>query len=285
MRRLLLFAIPLVAVPLALPAAPVLPAAPQKGEIFKVDFEDKIVYAEGKDADAERQSLCLYTPNGKKDFPVLLFVHHGAWSDGGNARWKQFGEHLASRGVGVVLPNHRFAPKFKHPAQIQDVARAFMWTRRNIVKYGGRPNKIFVGGMQAGGHLAALLATDSVWLEPYKLKLTDIRGVFCINAPFTIRGPERVFEEADYAKASPANHVGPGLPPFLIAYGGPEDKPLFDAAEAFCADLKKNDNSAATFKAVVPAKMSILDYMQDANNTISRQLLKFIQDNSKDKKN
>jgi acetyl esterase/lipase len=281
MSRLALLLVPFSAM-LALSAEPVLPAEQGKVETFKVDVEHKIVYAEGNDVDKERQSLSIYTPNGKKDFSVLVFVHHGNWHDGDNQRWRGLADMLASRGVGVVLPNHRYG---KHPAPVQDVARAFVWTRRNIVKYGGRPNKIFVGGAEAGGHLAALLATDGTYLEPYKMKTADIRGVFCVSAPFTIRGPDRDFDEADVAKASPSKQVGPGAPPFLIVYGGREDKPLFDGCEDFCAALKMNDNTATATKVTVPAKKALLDYMCEPNNPVVRQLLKFISDNSKDKKN
>jgi acetyl esterase/lipase len=41
----------------------------------------------------------------------------------------------------------------KHPTHVEDVARAFVWTVRNVPKYGGRADALFVGDYSAGGTL------------------------------------------------------------------------------------------------------------------------------------
>ena len=97
---------------------------------------------------------------------MLLFLHGGGWVIGGKDDY--FGLYgygtiarcLAERGLVVVLPNYRLSPGVRHPEHIKDVARAFAWTVKNIESYAGRPDQIIVSGHSAGGHLAALLATD-----------------------------------------------------------------------------------------------------------------------------
>src|SRR5438876_6275795 len=41
-----------------------------------------IPYYEGADADKVKHKLDLFLPKGQKDFPVLFFVHGGAWMHG-----------------------------------------------------------------------------------------------------------------------------------------------------------------------------------------------------------
>jgi acetyl esterase/lipase len=45
--------------------------------------------------------------------------------------------------------------------QIQDVKKAMRWVGREVGRYGGDRNKVFLGGVSAGAHLcAALLAEE-----------------------------------------------------------------------------------------------------------------------------
>src|SRR5437867_2800827 len=108
--------IPLTAL-LLTSAALVLHASEPRGAEYNVERKANIPYYDGKDADPARQSLILHVPLGKKDFPVLVFVHGGAWSAGNNSQFDAFAGTLAARGVGVVLVNHRFGPPHVHPAQ------------------------------------------------------------------------------------------------------------------------------------------------------------------------
>lgn len=148
-----------------------------------------IAYYAGKDADDFRHRLDLYLPQGKSGYPVILFVHGGAWVHGDNRRYgliSSVGEFLASRGIGVVMPNYRLSPGVKHPEHIKDVARAFAWTRRHIAEYGGDPGMLFVAGHSAGGHLATLLATDERWLRAENASRADIKGVIAISGVYRI---------------------------------------------------------------------------------------------------
>ncbi len=148
-----------------------------------------IAYYDGKGADSYRHKLDVYVPKGKKDFPVVLLVHGGAWMVGDNrccGLYSTVGEYLASQGIGAVLPNYRLSPGVKHPEHIKDVARAFAWTKSHVGEQGGDANKLFVLGHSAGGHLVALLATDEKFLQAHGLKTADIKGVIGVSGVYKI---------------------------------------------------------------------------------------------------
>jgi acetyl esterase/lipase len=122
-------------------------------------------------------------------FPVLVLVHGGAWTIGDNrcvGLYTTVGEFLASRGIGVVMPNYRLSPWVKHPEHVKDVARAVAWTRDNIAKHRGDPQQLFLAGHSAGAHLVALLATDESHLKAVGVAVADIRGVVGVSGVYRI---------------------------------------------------------------------------------------------------
>jgi len=148
-----------------------------------------IAYYDGPHADSHRHRLDLYLPKHKKDFPVVVLVHGGAWIVGDNrccGLYSSVGEYLARQGIGVAMPNYRLSPAVKHPEHVRDIARAFAWTKRNLAKHGGDTEQIYLVGHSAGGHLVALLATDEQYLHAEDCQITDIKGVVGVSGVYRI---------------------------------------------------------------------------------------------------
>ncbi len=166
------------------PAKP--PAAVDAAPVKEIK---NVAYFEGKDADEYRHRLDLYLPQGKKDFPVVVLVHGGAWMMGDNrccGLYSSVGEFLASRGIGAVLPNYRLSPAVKHPEHMKDLAKAFAWTKAHIAEHGGRTDNLFLAGHSAGGHMVALLATDEQYLQAEGLGSAAVRGVIALSGVYRI---------------------------------------------------------------------------------------------------
>lgn len=199
---------------------------------FSVEVLADIPYRDDPEADPHKHKLDLYLPKGKTGFPVLFFVHGGSWSRGDRKLYALVGETFARNGIGTVVISYRLSPKVKHPAHIEDVARAFAWTRRNIARHGGRPERILVAGHSAGGHLVSLLATDPKYLAAEKLTQKDIRAVISISGVYSFVYPDTLeklenfiglkmttvlgTDHAVYIDASPLRHVTGQEPPFLL---------------------------------------------------------------------
>jgi acetyl esterase/lipase len=217
-----------------------------KGKVapFEVKVALDVPYNQGEDAHA-RHNLDLYLPAGRKDFPVFFFIHGGGWRAGTKDLFARHGLTFAKNGIGFVAINYRLTT---HPDHIKDVARAFAWTVKNIGKYGGKVDCIFVGGHSAGGHLCALLATDKTYLEAYKLSPANIKGVVPISGVFDVTNERmaKTFGDEDSRKAaSPMTHVKGKLPPMLILYADGEKDRLGKQAEAFGKALAKVKSEAS----------------------------------------
>ncbi|MBA4189437.1 MAG: hypothetical protein C0467_15715 [Planctomycetaceae bacterium] len=256
--------------------------APRAVVGFLVEKHKDIAYRNGMGADKERHLLDVYVPKGKKDFPVVLFVHGGAWKWGDKSLYAGIGESFAARGIGMVICNYRLSPKVQHPAHIEDVATAFAWTHDNIAKYGGNPNDLFVCGHSAGGHLVSLLATDPSYLKSVKKSPTDIKGVISISGVYKIYHTEKVFlepfgkDETICLKASPLTHAAGKHPPFLIAYADMDYEHLDVMAKDMDAALKKAANPCDLLICKDRSHISIIINLVQGDDPLHKTICEFV---------
>ncbi len=181
-----------------------------------VDRQKDITYTDGEPGDAAKHKLDLYLPKGKKDFPVLVFIHGGAWRSGDRSIYSAVGNRFAKMGIGVAIPSYRLMPQHPHPSQIEDTAAAFAWVVKNIAKFGGDTDRIYLAGHSAGGHLVALLALDDSYLKKYGVPVSSIKGVAALSGVYDVSAIKD-FKDAG-PDASPMAHIHTQTPPFLVTY-------------------------------------------------------------------
>jgi acetyl esterase/lipase len=265
--------------------------SPTKGRTtaaVEVEMIRDLPYDEGSNADPVKHRLDLFLPKGKKDFPVLFFVHGGGWRHGDKSflgLYSTLGMFWARHGVGAVVTNYRLTPAVRHPGHIRDVARAFAWTYKNIARYGGRPDQIFASGHSAGGHLVSLLATNDAFLRAEGLELSAIRGVIPVSGVYDVNERLRLFdvtfgtEPEARREASPVNHVRRDAPPFLIVYGD-NDFPQCgrEPSERFCQALKEKNCEARTLEVKRRNHFTILLQAVTEADPVAQAVLEFIAD-------
>ena len=219
------------------------PNAVAQDKPYPVKVVADLPYFDGKDADPDLNKLDVYIPEGKKDAPVLFFIHGGGWTKGTRKKFENLGKFFAGQGIVTVATGYRLSPKVQHPAHAEDVARAFAWTYNNIDKYGGRKDRIFVSGHSAGGHLAALLGMNESLLKQHKLELANIRAVIPISGVFVIKGEGKETtwgkDAEGWKQASPMTHVRKNVPPFLILYAEKDAKQFHEQGKDLAEALKK----------------------------------------------
>jgi acetyl esterase/lipase len=66
---------------------------------------------------------------------------------------------LNSIGVTAVVLKYRLGPRYHHPVELHDVARAMRTVRARAAEWGVDPHRIGIMGFSAGGHLASTIAT------------------------------------------------------------------------------------------------------------------------------
>lgn len=226
------FTLPLIAgmavLALNVLAAPQQPSSPEKTSIHR-----DLLYLKG--GDPKLNALDIYSPAGKHNCPVVIFIHGGGFQIGDKKSGaKSKGEAFPEQGYVFVSINYRLAPKVKHPVLVQDCAKAIAWIHDNVAKYGGDPNTLFVMGHSAGAQLAALVSTDERYLKAEGLSLKNLKGTVLLDGgtyDLTSAGTKKQSKDATisdafgpdpavWKTASPVYNVSAGknIPPFEIIY-------------------------------------------------------------------
>jgi acetyl esterase/lipase len=177
--------------------------------------------------DGPRRKLDVYVPAGLKQdakAPVVVFFYGGSWRFGAKADYRFVGDALAAKGIVAVIADYRLFPEVSYPDFLTDTAQAVAWTHREIARFGGDPDRMFVAGHSAGAYDAAMVAFDPRWLAPYGMKPAQLRGFVGLAGPYNFlpivdAGVKEVFHWPDTPRDSqPIAHVTKdSLPALLIA--------------------------------------------------------------------
>lgn len=176
---------------------------------------------------SERCVLDVYIPKNIKNFPTVIWFHGGGITGGE----KEIPEALKNKGIAVIGVNYRLSPKVKAPKYIEDAAAATAWAFKNIKKYGGREDLVFISGHSAGGYLAAMVGLDKKYLQKYGLDANALAGIIPFSGQmishFTTRKEKGIDElDARIDDMAPLHFIRADAPPLLLITGDREKELL-----------------------------------------------------------
>lgn len=176
-------------------------------------------------------SMCrmdLYVPVDKKEFSTVVWFHGGGLTGG----HREIPEALKNKGFAVVGVGYRFSPRVQVATCIEDAAAAAAWVVKNIARYGGDPQRIFIAGHSAGGYLTSMIGLDKGWMAPYGI---DPDTAFAALIPYSGQAVTHFARRREMGlkdtqplvdELAPLNHVRADCPPMLILSGDREQELL-----------------------------------------------------------
>jgi acetyl esterase/lipase len=191
-----------------------------------------------------RQKLDLYVPDGlTQPAPVILFFYGGSWQDGEKETYRAVGQALASKGFIVAVADYRVYPEARFPDFVDDGAQAVRFLREAVKARGGDPARLYLAGHSAGAHIAAMLASDPVYLRKVGGDFSWLRGVVGIAGPYDIlpfkdKTLIEIFGGANRAETQPITHIDGKRPPMLLATGDDDTTVSPRNTERMAARLK-----------------------------------------------
>ena len=118
----------------------------------------------------------IHVPEGEGPFPTLVYFHGGSWVLWSAAHMRKLCMQIAQRGFVVINVEYGLAPERPWPWAVEDAAYALRWARKNVTRYKGRAERLYVGGDSAGANLSAA-AICALHGEGGSLDAGDLNGV------------------------------------------------------------------------------------------------------------
>ncbi|MBN2444247.1 MAG: alpha/beta hydrolase [Spirochaetales bacterium] len=204
-------------------------------------YQDLAYVANGR----SRQKLDLFIPDKGKKWPLIMWIHGGAFRTG--SKKDNVPIAYSKHGFAVASLNYRLSQHAVFPAQIEDIKAAARWLRGNARKYRLDPGRFGVWGESSGGHLAALLGltgntntfdvgehldissqvqavvdyfgpTDFLQMDKQRLPGGMVHDPPDSPESELIGGAIQMHKDLA-AKANPITYVTGDAPPFLIVHG------------------------------------------------------------------
>lgn len=167
--------------------------------------------------------LDMYHPKADTGVPVIIWFHGGGLTSGS----KYIPDELRDQELCIVAPSYRLSPKVMAASCIEDAAAAVAWVFKNISKYGGDPDKIFISGHSAGGYLTLMVGMDRKWLQAEGIDANQIAGLIPFSGHtithFTVRSEQGIADTQPVIdEYAPLYHVRADAPPLLLITGDRE---------------------------------------------------------------
>jgi len=175
---------------------------------------------------AEIERLDIYR-SARPAAPVFVFIHGGAWRSGRSKDFTGPAEMFLAARADYVVPDFAWVQDVGGSLMVvaDQVRRAVAWVFQNIARFGGDPNRLYLGGQSSGGHLAAVALTTD-WRRDFGLPADIIKGGVCISGMYDLtpvrlsaRSRYVAFDDTTVAALSPIRHLDRLRAPLVVVYG------------------------------------------------------------------
>jgi arylformamidase len=190
---------------------------------------------------ASGQCLDIFPAPGPGRKPVFVFIHGGYWRMLSKNESVFMAETFTRRGISVAAVDYTLAPAVTLEEIVRQVRASIAWLHKNGSKHGIDPERIYVGGSSAGGHLAAALISGG-WREALGLPEDTIKGAMPVSGLFDLAPLAKSFvnawmnfDEAQIQALSPIHHLPPKACELVLTWGEHESSGFKDQARDYLA--------------------------------------------------
>src|SRR6516164_1793565 len=166
--------------------------------------------------DTPRERLDLFLA-ADPDAPTLAFIHGGYWqiNDIVKESFAFFAEGLLPLGINLAVIEYTLAPAARLDRIVSEVRRSVRWLAEHLAEHGADPNRLYVAGHWAGGHLTAMT-----------MPLPEVRGGIAISGIYELEpirlnslNEKLALNTAEAERNSPVRHLPAAAGELVVAYG------------------------------------------------------------------
>ena len=228
-----------------------------------------------------RQTLDIFTPEADRA-PILVFIHGGYWFFNSKDPRRFPAREFIPRGIAWVPINYRLAPTVPMGDIVADVRNAVQWLYHHAEDYGCDPDRIYVSGNSAGGHLTAELLSDD-WTEQYGLPADVVKGACAISGLYELEpllqcepNEKLRLDLASARRYSPIYHLSGHPTPAVIACGGNESAEFRRQTAAYADTLKEAGYPVTHMEVAGHDHFSIIGELANPESPLFQAVIKMI---------
>ncbi|MCB0632419.1 MAG: alpha/beta hydrolase [Saprospiraceae bacterium] len=174
---------------------------------------------------------------------LVVYFHGGGWKFGRPENFTSFALPFHEEGLPVVLPSLRRTPGHNYFDIRKDLNQVLQQVNELQKSKGWEGQKIVLGGMSAGGNLAALLYYDWNALRELQVDPGIFSGLFVCGAPLDLTQMRNTIalwafagrrNSRQFELANPVSHLSGSVPqPVLCIHGEKDGMVEFASARSF----------------------------------------------------
>ncbi|MEM8523649.1 MAG: alpha/beta hydrolase [Bacteroidota bacterium] len=219
---------------------------------FKIQpmWEQRYDYGEQR-----RQYLLFLKPENQKITKqnIVIYLHGGAWLLGKPEFFRPNAQSFVEQGYGVILPSYRRVPKYSYTDMREDLNEMMCCIQNIVEEHNLHDKKFILGGVSAGGHLAAHWLYNRAALEQCGWSQDHFSGIFMLASPLDLEQMKKTmvlnfYTKGKFQDANPINYlqVEEDLP-MLCIQGGKDGLVTYESATTFVDRYQKIDKDLVQF--------------------------------------
>ena len=184
-------------------------------------------------------------PAGKRDAPVLIFLHGGYWHMCDKSIAHFLVPTFIAADINFVSVGYRICPEVTVAATLDDIRMAIGWIKNNTPRFGGNPNRLYLAGHSAGGHFATLMGGSTGVPAGILKGICSISGLYdpemtgvCFRTDIVSPAEKDMTAFSPMRLVQMVETAGLRLPPHLLTVGGLEAPEYLRQRDAFATALR-----------------------------------------------
>ena len=209
----------------------------------KLTFIPNLRYGEHPD------EVLDFFPSARKDAPIQVFVHGGAWKNFTKDNYSFPAEGFGPAGFSTAILNFSKLPNVRLPTMIDQVRRGVPWIYKNAERLGSNPERLYMSAHSSGAHLAAnTLLSDWSALD---CPADTVKAAACVSGPYDLepvmlsaRSSYVLLDKAEVAALSVTRHTDRIPCPVVVAYTDGDTDEFQRQSREFATALERSGRLA-----------------------------------------
>jgi arylformamidase len=210
--------------------------------------------------------------------PIHLYFHGGYWRAYDKANYRYIPGMLVPKGATTILANYDLCPAVTIDEIVRQAIACTAFVYRNGRELGGDPDRLFVSGSSAGGHLAAMILAHDFTADGLPRDIVkgvlSITGVHRLEPVLYIPPNDDIRLDAAMAERNTTLDKPPATRcPTIVAVGGDEPDEWIRMSVDYDTMLREHGQPGELMILSGTHHYSVTQTLSDPDSRMSRGLL------------